>query len=85
MIIPRHPSREYGLYVQEDNGEVFNLASPIWNWGKFYEQMIQLAFESNEELEARKGKKRLITGGECRRCDRRNLFRKPASRYAAPD
>lgn len=28
--------------------------------------MIQLAFESNEELEARKGKKRLITGGECR-------------------
>ena len=33
MIIPRHPSREYGLYVQEDNGEVFNLASPIWNWG----------------------------------------------------
>ena len=57
MIIPRHPSREYGLYVQEDNGEVFNLASPIWNWGKFYEQMVQLAFESNEELEARKGKK----------------------------
>ena len=57
MIIPRHPSREYGLYVLEKNGEVTNLASPIWNWGKFYEQMIQLAFESNEELEARKGKK----------------------------
>ena len=30
---------------------------PVWHWGKFYEQIIRLAFKSTEEIEAMKGKK----------------------------
>ena len=30
---------------------------PVWHWGKFYEQIIRLAFKSTEEIESMKGKK----------------------------
>ncbi len=57
LIQPDHPSREYGLYVKNDDGTIKNLAMPVWHWGKFYEQVIRLAFKSGEEIEAMKGKK----------------------------
>ena len=57
MINPDHPSREYGLYRKNEDGTVTNLAMPVWHWGKFYEQIIRLAFKSTEEIEAMKGKK----------------------------
>lgn len=38
-IVPGEPSRHFGLYRADDTP--LNLAMPVWNWGKFYEQMIR--------------------------------------------
>lgn len=40
MITPRDASRRFGLYHYE-NGQAQNLVMPLWNWGIFYEKMIQ--------------------------------------------
>lgn len=40
MITPRDASRQFGLYRFED-GQTLNLVMPLWNWGIFYEKMIQ--------------------------------------------
>ena len=40
MITPISASREFGLYRYED-GVATNLILPIWNWGIFYEKLIQ--------------------------------------------
>ena len=56
MITPKKSSRKFGLYINDD-GMVKHLAMPVWHWGKFYEQIIRLAFKSTEEIEAMKGKK----------------------------
>lgn len=40
MIRPINPSREYGLYKYE-NGEATNIVMPVWNWGIYYEKLIQ--------------------------------------------
>lgn len=40
MITPLFASREFGLYKYE-NKEATNLVMPVWNWGIFYEKMIQ--------------------------------------------
>lgn len=40
MIIPGEASRHFGLY-RADEEAPFNLAMPVWHWGKFYEQMIR--------------------------------------------
>lgn len=56
MICPIIPSREYGLYKYE-NGEATNIVMPIWNWGIYYEKLIQgiLAgtYKSEDEGEAK--------------------------------
>lgn len=38
MVIPAEASQYFGLYQMED-GQPKNLAMPLWDWGKFYEQM----------------------------------------------
>jgi basic membrane lipoprotein Med (substrate-binding protein (PBP1-ABC) superfamily) len=40
MITPNDESRRFGLYRYE-NGVSENLVMPLWNWGIFYEKMIQ--------------------------------------------
>lgn len=43
MIIPRFASRQFGLYRFEDASDeasLLNAATPLWNWGKFYEKII---------------------------------------------
>ena len=40
MIRPINPTREYGLYKYE-NGEATNILMPVWNWGIYYEKLIQ--------------------------------------------
>lgn len=40
MITPHDASRQFGLYRFE-NGKTVNLLMPVWNWGVFYEKMIQ--------------------------------------------
>lgn len=44
MIVPRFASRQYGLYRFEGkNGEQtpLNAATPLWNWGRFYQKIIE--------------------------------------------
>lgn len=40
MIRPINPTREYGLYKYE-NGQATNIVMPVWNWGIYYEKLIQ--------------------------------------------
>ena len=58
MITPKNASREYGLYVKKEDGTLDNLATPIWDWGKFYEQVVKNIFSGGStELDTQKGKK----------------------------
>lgn len=58
MITPKTASREYGLYVKKEDGTLENLATPIWDWGKFYEQVVRNIFSGGStEVDAQKGKK----------------------------
>lgn len=56
MVRPINPTREYGLYKYE-NGETTNIVMPVWNWGIYYEKLIQgiLAgtYKSEDEGEAK--------------------------------
>ena len=56
MITPQNASRQFGLYRFE-NGEATNLVMPLWNWGVFYEKMIQSilsgVYQSKEHGESR--------------------------------
>lgn len=56
MITPQAASRQFGLYRYE-NGETTNLVLPLWNWGIFYEKLIQSvlagAYQSEEDDEGR--------------------------------
>ena len=56
MIRPINPSREYGLYKYE-NKEATNILMPLWNWGIYYEKLIQgiLAgtYKSEDERETK--------------------------------
>lgn len=50
MIIPRKASRQFGLYRVED-GQTVNLLMPVWNWGIFYEKMIQSMIAGSYQTE----------------------------------
>lgn len=56
MITPTDASRQFGLYEYKD-GQATNLVMPLWNWGVFYEKMIQSilagAYQSEENDENR--------------------------------
>lgn len=58
MITPHKASREYGLYAKKEDGTLENLATPIWDWGKFYERIIRNIFSGGStESNVQKGKK----------------------------
>lgn len=58
MITPESASREYGLYAKREDGTLENLATPIWDWGKFYEKIVMKTFSGGStESDAQKGKK----------------------------
>ncbi len=40
MIRPQESSREYGIYLYDEQGNIHNLAAPIWNWGRYYELIV---------------------------------------------
>lgn len=40
----------FGLYMQRD-GRLWNMAMPIWDWGKFYEKMIQNILSGDWDLD----------------------------------
>ena len=55
MITPQKPSREFGLYHRLADGSVENLATPINDWGRFYEQIIELICQGDLDQKNRKG------------------------------
>lgn len=58
MITPQKASREYGLYAKREDGTLENLATPVWDWGKFYERIIKNIFSGGStESDVQKGKK----------------------------
>ena len=56
-ITPSRASREFGLYHKLGDGTVENLATPINDWGKFYEQLVELICQGALDPRNRKGKK----------------------------
>ena len=46
MITPASENRSYGLYMT-GNGLMQRLATPIWNWGRFYERIIRDFLQGN--------------------------------------
>jgi basic membrane lipoprotein Med (substrate-binding protein (PBP1-ABC) superfamily) len=40
MITPQNSTRQFGLYEMR-NSETQRIAMPVWNWGVFYERLIQ--------------------------------------------
>lgn len=40
-IKPSNASRQYGVYKKLKDGTIKNLAAPLWNWGKYYEQIVK--------------------------------------------
>ena len=46
MITPASGERAYGLYTTE-GGSMKRLATPMWNWGKFYERIIRDFLQGN--------------------------------------
>ena len=57
MITPRDPGRQVGLYECSEDGRKLNLVMPLWNWGVFYEKMIESilagSYQSEENSEGR--------------------------------
>ena len=41
MVKPQMPSREYGIYRYGSDGRIYNLAAPVWDWGKYYEIIVR--------------------------------------------
>ena len=50
MITPSDAKRQFGLYRIED-GRTLNLAMPLWNWGIFYQKMIQSILAGSYQTE----------------------------------
>ncbi len=56
LIKPQDRSdNEYGLYSIDDNGEITNLAFPVWNWGKYYELIVQTILNNAWDAETATG------------------------------
>ena len=41
IIKPKQASREYGIYKPLPDGSIFNLAAPVYDWGKYYEIILR--------------------------------------------
>ena len=54
MITPNNPTREYGLYLKNEQGVLENLATPIWHWGKFYERIVTNICNGSSEANSSK-------------------------------
>lgn len=58
MITPEYASRQFGLYnIQND--EITNLVMPVWNWGVFYEKLLQSIMSGSWKKEDTESEKAL--------------------------
>lgn len=59
LAAPGTYAQHFGLYKTYPDGSIWNIAMPIWNWGRFYEQMIRSVmngnWKSDDEKDAAKG------------------------------
>lgn len=54
-IRPGSPNRRFGLYTLKE-GQIDNLASTIWDWGKFYERIIRDILSGSWHAQAKERK-----------------------------
>ena len=59
MVIPEEASRYFGIYHMED-GQPYNLAIPLWHWGKFYEELIRTIMNGKWKEDDSSPKKKAI-------------------------
>ena len=45
-ILPEKASREYGLFRIKD-GSISNLAFPVWDWGKYYQRILESIMQND--------------------------------------
>ena len=50
FIKPSEASREYGVYLRDEDGRVTNLAAPVWNWGKYYELIARIVLNGRWDI-----------------------------------
>ena len=55
LIRPTNSDNEYGLYAINDDGSITNYAFPLWNWGKYYELIVQSVLNDAWDAEAADG------------------------------
>lgn len=55
-----HPYEEWGTYEIHPDGALSPLASPYWDWGKFYEKMVRQILEGQWETESESGAKQAV-------------------------
>ena len=56
FIRPQQATREHGLYMINEFGNIVNLATPVWDWGKYYERIVETILDDSlvEQSHARK-------------------------------
>ena len=50
FIKPSAASREYGIYMRDEEGGVINLAAPVWDWGKYYELIARIVLNDRWDV-----------------------------------
>ncbi len=60
MIVPRHATREYGLFHIVD-GQTQNLAFPVLDWGKYYERLIRNVLHGTWQVESRQESNKAVS------------------------
>lgn len=50
IIRPAQASREYGIFQKDLDGNVMNLAAPVWNWGTYYELIARNVLEGTWDI-----------------------------------
>ena len=52
LIKPKNADNAYGVYTIGDGGEITNIAFPVWNWGKYYELIVQTILNDAWDVES---------------------------------
>ena len=49
---PRNPEESWGLYLVEHDGTEVHLGEPVWEWGRYYERIVQSIRDNSWRREA---------------------------------